>query len=450
MKTLRDTILTVLLLLGAAAGEGFALPTVGVSLNPSTGQTAIDPGFFYDDLAPYGNWVSTPRNGWAWTPANVADTWQPYEDGRWAWTDQGWTWISNEPFGWATYHYGRWYDDPSLGWAWVPGNEWAPSWVSFQEGRDYIGWAPLPPSARVVSGFNRVALAPSDFLFVPEDRFLAPNLADFILPAPRAIAVFPTTRNVTFFRMVDDRVFVPGVRVARFGRVPRFRIADLGPDLRLRGPRIAGDRIGFFRPRVNRALFVPPPTFRRAARASVVRFNDFSRIRRARLARQAPPPWAPAWGRRGLAPGQLKQAQRTVVPATRGRFAREFRPVNGRALQRQTLRPADRIRHVRAAPSLKHGRPEVRSHQLRQTSRMKHVRPEKSVRHVRPERTVRHVRPERTLRHVRSTRSFQHARPSMSRHVRSAPQRIHARPAMRQHQARPARQQRGRPGRHRP
>jgi hypothetical protein len=27
-------------------------------------------------------------------------------------------------------------------WAWVPGNEWAPSWVSFQEGPDYVGWAP--------------------------------------------------------------------------------------------------------------------------------------------------------------------------------------------------------------------------------------------------------------------------------------------------------------------
>lgn len=435
MKILRITLLTVLLLLGVAAGEGFALPTtVGVSLNPSTGQTAINLGFFYDDLAPYGNWVSTPRYGWAWTPANVADTWQPYEDGRWAWTDQGWTWISDEPFGWATYHYGRWYDDPSLGWAWVPGNEWAPSWVSFQEGPDYIGWAPLPPSVRVVSGFNRVALAPSDFLFVPEGRFLAPNLADFILPAPRAIAVFPTTRNVTFFRMAGDRVFVPGVRVARFGRVPRLRIADLGPDLRLRGPRIAGDRIGFFRPRVTRALFVPPPTFRRAARASVVRFADFPRVRRARLARQAPPPWAPAWGRRGLAPGQLKQAQRTVVPATRavrlhdrdvlrGHSFKGFQPSRGRAVARQNLRPADRIRHVRAAPSLKHGR---------------------------PERSVRHVRPQRSVRHVRPSRSVQHARPSMSRHVRSAPQRLHARPAMRQHQARPARQQRGRPGRHRP
>src|SRR6185295_18713309 len=45
--------------------------------------------------------------------------------------------------------YGRWYQDPEIGWAWVPGNDWAPSWVSWQEGSDYVGWAPLPPGANV-------------------------------------------------------------------------------------------------------------------------------------------------------------------------------------------------------------------------------------------------------------------------------------------------------------
>jgi uncharacterized protein DUF6600 len=447
MKTLRIALLTLLFLLGVAVGEGFALPTtVGVSFNPSTGQSAINLGFFYDDLAPYGNWVSTPRYGWAWTPSAVADTWQPYEDGHWAWTDQGWTWVSDEPFGWATYHYGRWYDDPTLGWAWVPGNEWAPSWVAFQEGPDYIGWAPLPPATRVVSGFNRVDLAPSSFVFVPEERFLATNLADFILPAPRAVAVFPTTRNVTVFRMAGDRVFVPGVRVARFGRVPQFRVADLGPDLRLRAPRIAGDRIAFFRPRVKRALFVAPPSFRTAARRSVVRFDDFPRIRRAQAVRQVPPPWAPAWGRRGLAPGQLKQ--RAAVPPRavplRGRndgrahVVRE--PARGKALPRQ----AERIRDVRSVPKIKHGRPEVRQQQLRQTPRMKQVRPERSMRHVAPQRSVRHVSPpKRSVRHVTSERSVRHVRPQRSVQ--------HARPAMRQHAARSApRQHQGRPGRHRP
>src|SRR5918999_1429661 len=370
MKTLRIALLTILLLLGASAVASFAQTSLGVSINPSTGQSTINLGFFYDDLAPYGNWVRTPDYGWAFTPLGVEETWQPYQDGRWAWTDQGWTWISDEPFGWATYHYGRWYDDPSLGWAWVPGYDWAPSWVAFQESPDYIGWAPLPPRTRVVSGFNRVALAPSAFVFVPEGRFLAADLVDFILPVAQAVAIFPRTRNVTVFRMVDDRVFVPGVPVRRFGRVRTLRVADFGPDLRLRGARFAGDRVAFFRPRVRRAAFVAPPSFRRTARSSVVSFDEVRRVRRARG--EVPPPWAPAWGRRGLAPGQLKQRDRDALPRAarlldrdddRVRFFRE-RAARARALQRQALRQPERIRDVRPAARARSVRPEVRSEDL--------------------------------------------------------------------------------------
>ena len=43
------------------------------------------------------------------------------------------------------YHYGTWVMDPVYGWVWVPGYTWAPSWVEFREGPDYIGWAPVSP-----------------------------------------------------------------------------------------------------------------------------------------------------------------------------------------------------------------------------------------------------------------------------------------------------------------
>ena len=121
----------------------------------------VDLGFFFDDLAGHGDWVQRPSYGWVWSPRDVAPDWRPYEEGRWAYTDQGWTWISDEPFGWATYHYCRWYDDPDLGWSWVPGYEWAPSWVSWQEGADYVGWAPLPPR-------GRRAASPYHYVFVPD------------------------------------------------------------------------------------------------------------------------------------------------------------------------------------------------------------------------------------------------------------------------------------------
>ena len=81
--------------------------SAGIHIGPS-GRAAVDVGFFYDNLASYGNWIERPSYGWVWTPSQVSSSWRPYQDGHWVWTDQGWTWISEEPYGWATYHYGRW------------------------------------------------------------------------------------------------------------------------------------------------------------------------------------------------------------------------------------------------------------------------------------------------------------------------------------------------------
>jgi hypothetical protein len=103
--------------------------------------------FFYDNLGSDGNWVEVADYGYCWQP-NVAvsnSKWRPYSDGYWAYTDVGWTWVSYEDFGWATYHYGRWTRLRDRGWFWVPGHSWGPAWVSWRTGGDQIGWAPLPP-----------------------------------------------------------------------------------------------------------------------------------------------------------------------------------------------------------------------------------------------------------------------------------------------------------------
>src|SRR6266568_2239386 len=65
---------------------------------------------FYTKLDPYGTWFETSDYGYVWQPreAESSRNWRPYTSGRWVYTDAGWTWISEEPFGWATYHYGRW------------------------------------------------------------------------------------------------------------------------------------------------------------------------------------------------------------------------------------------------------------------------------------------------------------------------------------------------------
>ena len=129
--------------------------SVGVNINA--------PSDFYSPLATDGSWVEVGSYGRCWRPAGVTVEWRPYCHGNWEWTDCGWYWVSDEPWAWACYHYGSWVEDPSYGWVWVPAVEWAPAWVSWRTGGDYIGWAPCGPGGVVV--------APAAFVFVQNEHF---------------------------------------------------------------------------------------------------------------------------------------------------------------------------------------------------------------------------------------------------------------------------------------
>src|SRR5580693_4191612 len=131
----------------------------------------VDVNFFYNKLSPYGHWVQRGGYGWVFLPFGTRAGWRPYTLGHCVRTDYGWTWVSDERFGWATYHYGRWVPDPQYGWGWVPGYEWGPAWVAWRTGGGYIGWAPLPPEVRFRAGVGldfggvdvSVSLGPSHY-----------------------------------------------------------------------------------------------------------------------------------------------------------------------------------------------------------------------------------------------------------------------------------------------
>lgn len=116
-------------------------------------------------LAMHGAWIQVGNYGRCWRPAHMALDWRPYCLGRWVWSDCGWYWESDEPWGWACYHYGRWGWEPSYGWIWIPGVEWAPAWVEWRIGGGYVGWAPLAPAH-----FTGAIGAPR-FAFVQTTRF---------------------------------------------------------------------------------------------------------------------------------------------------------------------------------------------------------------------------------------------------------------------------------------
>ncbi len=112
----------------------------------------LDSSYFYNELEPYGLWVSYRPYGYVWIPGNVGYNWRPYTRGHWVWSDYGWTWVSLERWGWIAFHYGRWGWDRRLGWYWVPDIVWGPAWVAWRWGDAHIGWAPLPPGFDFVPG----------------------------------------------------------------------------------------------------------------------------------------------------------------------------------------------------------------------------------------------------------------------------------------------------------
>ncbi|HEX5218704.1 MAG TPA: DUF6600 domain-containing protein [Verrucomicrobiae bacterium] len=169
---------------------------------------------FYEPLSPYGRWVVVPGYGYSWVPARVETDWRPYSDGYWQRTDAGWYWVSEEPWGWATYHYGRWDWHAQFGWFWVPQTQWAPAWVAWREGGGYVGWAPLRPSISIGASLTSVnyepAFASRAFVFV-EQR----HMMDRVRPKNVVVnntTIINKTVNITKVNVVNKTVINEGPR----------------------------------------------------------------------------------------------------------------------------------------------------------------------------------------------------------------------------------------------
>jgi hypothetical protein len=112
----------------------------------------------YEDLDQYGQWHYAADYGPVWTPVGVAVGWAPYRFGHWVWVGPwGWTWVEDEPWGFAPFHYGRWAFVAGA-WCWAPGPiavrpVYAPAFVAFVGGPGFgvgvggpsVAWFPLAP-----------------------------------------------------------------------------------------------------------------------------------------------------------------------------------------------------------------------------------------------------------------------------------------------------------------
>jgi hypothetical protein len=300
--------------------------------------------FFYDSLDPYGDWVEVGDYGYCWHPRDIDNDWRPYTTGNWAYTDAGWTWVSDEPYGWAVYHYGRWTRAERVGWIWVPDTEWAPAWVSWRRNDRYVGWAPLPPESRARIGVSlgrlvdlEFDIGPTFYSFVEVRHLGAPRLRSVVLPPRENITIINQTTNITNITYRNNIVINNGPdydvvsrQVERpIRRLKLERRQEIGDLRAARGeqlnPKVEGESLVVTSPQIQKAPEAKPKKVgQKIEKASVDRgwkdAGDAKQVETARAkikeeAKGVPAEAAPATAAQDRTPG-AQPADATAQPKT--------------------------------------------------------------------------------------------------------------------------------------
>jgi hypothetical protein len=294
---------------------------------------------FYTKLEPLGVWRETPTYGYVWQPRQAMESrsWRPYTNGHWVYTDAGWTWISEESFGWATYHYGRWTSLRGIGWVWVPGEEWAPAWVSWRTSNDYIGWAPLPPEAQFErrTGIqnwsdNYYDIGPEQYCFVPTREIGTERIERVVVPPEQNVTIVNQTTNVTNISYNNTIIVNHGpnydeLRTRTQRPIQRLRLERRTTvEAEIPRPVFRGEVVEMAAPVIASARVVErPPTVKERVTETVVehgweRITDQPAAQRARAKMKSeatPPPNAPS--KTFVKPAPVAGQPRTASPAPR-------------------------------------------------------------------------------------------------------------------------------------
>jgi hypothetical protein len=211
---------------------------------------------FYDDLSPYGMWVDYPNYGYVWIPSGVPG-FSPYATaGHWVLTDDGWTWVSDYPWGWAAFHYGRWDYDNDYGWFWVPGDEWGPAWVSWRRSRGYYGWAPLRPGISIDIAVGRDYHESNErWVFVRDRDFTRSDIGHHYVNRNRNVTIISHS-TVIDHRQRDDRRNVTYIAGPERSEVQKATHTTVKPvairETDQPGERVSRSEMQIYRPQVHR------------------------------------------------------------------------------------------------------------------------------------------------------------------------------------------------------
>jgi hypothetical protein len=238
-------------------------------------QVSVDFNTFYTTLSPYGRWIDNAQYGRVWI-CNDAGFRPYYDSGHWEYTADGWTWVSDYPWGWAPFHYGRWAEINGYGWGWVPGYDWAPAWVTWCNNDDYYGWAPLGPGLGISISIGSI---PADrWCFVPHQYINSPSIRNYYVDRSRNASIY---RNVSFINNIHSSRnvnFVAGPRRADVERVTHTRIQTRSINFAQKPGRtvVSNNAINIYRPGVKRNS--PSP---RTTNDNVTNRNVNTNIRRS-------------------------------------------------------------------------------------------------------------------------------------------------------------------------
>jgi len=143
------------------------------------------------DLVRFGAWSVGADGAHLWMPAKLPAGWQPFQQGAWWWTSPwGWTWVDDQPWGFAPFHYGRWLFVRGH-WAWTPGQWGAARPIYAPAVVGWFGGAALTVGAAPAVGW--IALAPDEAVFpgyaVSAKYWNALNGASVAPASRRAVAI---------------------------------------------------------------------------------------------------------------------------------------------------------------------------------------------------------------------------------------------------------------------
>ena len=209
------------------------------------------------DLARFGAWSVAPGGLHVWTPSRLPAGWAPYQQGAWSWNSPwGWTWVDDQPWGFAPFHYGRWLSLKGH-WAWAPG-QWgaarpvyAPALVGWfggpaltLDGAPAVGWVALAPDEPVFPAYAVSA----KYWNALTDASVAPTSRHAVAIPGRARLV-PTGAASYANRAVPAALTVVGAAAL----LPHVPVSTMP------GPRGAELRKPPFEALVDKSLALPPP-----------------------------------------------------------------------------------------------------------------------------------------------------------------------------------------------